>query len=41
MDEKKKKTNTKKYDKIKVGDKLPNWIEKPLDRMKRQQRILK
>lgn len=41
MSEKKPKTNTKKNDKIKEGVTLPPWIEKPLDRMKRQQKILK
>lgn len=41
MSEKKPKTTTKKNDKMKEGGALPPWIEKPLDRMKRQQKILK
>lgn len=41
MSEKKPTTKTKKNDKMKEGVKLPPWIEKPIDRMKRQQRILK
>ena len=41
MSEKKSKTTAKKNDKMKEGATLPPWIEKPLDRMKRQQKILK
>lgn len=41
MSEKKSKTKAEKNGKIKAGDKLPSWIEKPLDRMKRQQIFLK
>lgn len=41
MSEKKPKTSQKKNDKMKEGGALPPWMEKPLDRMKRQQIILK